>query len=302
MKRQINSLAGLSSTKKRNKQFMKLAESFNNTKLINEALLDSETESYDIEKSANYGKAMQTLKEKSKRQEKANRKLSEDLKMDILTECVATLAYDAIMLDEDYKLENKERLIENFSNIFKGLANNGCIKGETSPLFESYIAPAVSVFPEIDSNIEEPDKIITAVKSIEDDMDASEDKTVITETIRDKVLEVIKEEKLFASKRNFLKEAYGKKFDGSSLFNSLNMHNFMQAKNDLLLNTQDLTLEKFNQSEKLMTQVNEKALAETICDYTFLETLNTCGLLKENNANVITNAKKAINLLYKSEF
>lgn len=299
MERKINSLAGLSSTKKRNQQFMKLAETFNTNRLINEAIINSEAKSFDAEINANVANA-KTLKEKNKCKAKKNKKLCEELKISIISECFASLVYDSIMLDEDFKLPNKERLINKFKETFLGLTEKGFINGTPSPLYEAYIEPAVSVFPSIDSNIEEPQKIIASIKTVESDLDASREKLAITETIRDKVLDVIKEEKVFASKRNFLKETYRKNFDGTSLFNSINMYNFKELKNDMLASKDDLTLDHFNSSEKLIEQVNNEALAETICDYTLLETLNTCGLIKED-CNIANNAKKLINFLHMSE-
>ena len=299
MNREIQSLVGLKSTKKRMSQHRKLSESLSNSLLMEEAIINSEVESYNIERAENISNA-RTLKEKNKPKQRLNKKLSESIKLSILSESFANLVYSSLILDEDYKEENYERLITNFSETFKGLVEKGLIKTEgISPLYEAYITPAVNIFPSVDSNIEEPEKIISYVKSIETEMDKNEEKEDIVSAVKEKVVDVIKEEKVFASKRAFLMETYRKRYDGTSLFNALNLYNFKEAKQSLLESNEKLTTEEFSKNEKLLEEVNNIALAETICDYTLLECLNTCNLLVDKNGMIAENIKKIVSHLYK---
>lgn len=295
MSRDIQSLAGLSSIKKRRELSMRLSETVENIKLMNEAVATTEFEDFQLEKAENISKA-RTLKERTKGKAKLNRKLCEETKLDVLAECFTELVISSLVLDEEYVTENHEGLVNKFKEAYKELLNAGYIKTEgVSPAFTAYITPAVNTFDDIETSIEEPEKIISVLKVAEQEMKDSEDKITITESVKEKVMEVIKEEKIFASKRNFLKESFYKKYDGTSLFNALHIHNFNESKRELLMNEADLTLEKLANDEEKLNELNDNVLAETICDYTLLEVLNTCDMLTENfNAN---NFKKNLTFL-----
>lgn len=299
--REINSIVGLSSTRKRIKQFTNLAETMTNSKLIEESTRQAEFEEYNAEKINNLSNA-RTLKEKSRCKNVKNKKLAESMKMDILSECFANLVLESLLLDEDYIEEHNERFKTKFKETFTSLVEHNMLAERFSPLFEDYITPAIMAFDTVDSSIEEPKKIVACVKGIETEMKDTdstccEAMNLISETVKDKVLEVIKEEKVFASKREYLKETYRKHYDGTSLFNSINMLNLKEAKDEYLKKEDIKDVSSLN--EEQIEELNNIALAETIADYTLLEVINTCDLFNQDKVITAEKLKKQVMHLYK---
>lgn len=295
--REIRSTLGLKSRQRKTNQFRKLSESLSNERLMNESVKESSIEELQADKIMSMNNA-RPLKEKNKLKNKKNAELCESLKKDILSECFANLAYEALILDEEYKEEKKAELISGYKAVYESLMENGMLEPVMSPLYEAYISPAVAVFPEIDSNIETPEKIVASIKGCEKDLSDCEEKEVITEAIKEKVLDVIKEEKALASIRTDLKESY-KNYDGTSLFNSLTILNFKNIKEEMLAEEESLTVDEFYNDKDRLQEVNDKALAETIIDYTLLETLNTCNLLVSHNGMDAEKIKKILAPMYK---
>lgn len=195
----------------------------------------------------------------------------------MLGEAFANIVYQAIPLDESYKETIKEEINEKASGLILGLQENGVLQ-EGNYVWNNYLEHINDVIPSLKENSNDLVKVESILTETEKEIKANG--VAISSIIENKVLDVIVNERYIANKRESLMES-NKKFNGKTLFNAMSINN----------------LKAVSSSDKYIDLPQDKKLdisfAETIIDYTLLETLNTLNLVKFD-VDAVTNAVKHI--------
>ena len=189
----------------------------------------------------------------------------------------ASLVYRSLPLDEDFKANNVKYIYKQSTGLFNNLMAAGAIKMNTKePSTFKEMCESIAVAM---SDTETPETLTVGSvinKALTDNPTESDD---LIKTVRDKVVNAVADEKkAITLKEKIIKE--GKYLpEDKSLFRSIheaNIHYVMQ---------ENSSLDK--------KSVMDLSLAESMLDYTLLETLHTCKLIKFDFLK-INNAKKFI--------
>lgn len=182
----------------------------------------------------------------------------------MICEAFANIVYQAIPLDEDFKEKNRIAITEKASATFKGLCENGVVK-EGNYVWNNYLETVCESLPALKENagdLIEVEKILQ-----ETEARVKHSGAIIAGIIESKVIGTVKDEKILAENREELMKE-NKKFNGKSLFNAMSVNNLK------MVNSEDKYIEL--PEDKLL----DIALAETLVDYTIIESLNTLDLVK----------------------
>lgn len=195
----------------------------------------------------------------------------------MISEAFANLVYDSIPLDENFKENNKNNIIEKTCGVFRKLHENGSID-EGNYAWRNYFNIISESTPLLKENANDLIKVEQILKETEENV--KHNGKTISKVLEGKILETIKNEKLIANNKVELLQT-NKKFTGNTLFSAL-----------LIKNVKDI-----NVGEKYINAPQDKtmdiAFAESIIDYAILEGLNTLELVKFD-VDVITHAIKHI--------
>lgn len=193
----------------------------------------------------------------------------------VSSEAFANIVYKAIPLDEDYKAEHKNEIVEKASGVYKALEENGKIQ-EGNHVWNGYFQK----FSETKSTLmENANDLITVHKILTETEDSTQGQAdLMAGVVINKILETISNEKMIAINRRVIMES-NRKFNGNTLFSSINVKNFkMVSSNDNFI---ELPKEK----------IYDITFAETIIDYAILECLNTFELVSFKTDSVINAVK-----------
>lgn len=226
------------------------------------------------------------------------RKLREEAELETsaLEESWIKVYQEAIMAIFLESLPLSEETIESERNHLKASCND-CI----SDMYKAGMMHTAQVPVAFDAYIQKFNTIQTGYKNyildqnaellselqesaLELDVIVDEDINIFSKLIKGKVLQTIKEEKIFAEHRKELLESV-KNYDGKTLFNALNVNAFNRLTED-----KEKCLEESMNPLRNDMSINELAFLEAVENYTFLETLHTCGLLdysKESMERVV---------------
>jgi hypothetical protein len=177
----------------------------------------------------------------------------------------SSLVYRSLPLDEDFKKHNIKYIYENSSSVFKTLFESHVLNLDNGTPFQKLCDDIAVAFNDVQSEEESDD--ITTPELINNTFNNNDfEVNATTNAISDKVVKAISDEKASALlKEKYLKEE--KYYDETkSLFRYIHESNVRNV---------------IDQSDEEMKSddVNEISMAESILDYTILETLNTCRLV-----------------------
>jgi hypothetical protein len=193
--------------------------------------------------------------------ESVNREHNEKLDNLLLGECFSSVVYNAIPLDESFKEKYKAKITEKASGVIIELKEQGVLT-EGNHIWKNYFG---DVMLSKDSLKESADDLITIEKIF-----TETEKMVkpilkgISTIVENKIMDTIAKEKTIAKNKVQLMNE-NRRFDGNTLFNTINVKNYKNAS------------DTFVDADK--SNVLELALAETIIDFTILESLNTLKLV-----------------------
>lgn len=201
-------------------------------------------------------------------------KLNED-KIDemLLGEAFSNIVYKAIPLDESYKEEHKSEIMDKATGVILEMKKLGILQ-EGNYVWKTYyndIAEAKPMLKESANDLITVEKILSETEAI-----VKNELEGIASIVENKILTTIADEKVIAENKIHLMQE-NRKFNGSTLFNSINVKNYRMAS------------DKFVDGSK--QDVLEFALAETVIDYTILESLNTLKLAEFKLESVIKAVK-----------
>jgi len=253
---------------------MESIESYNNNLEMenNEKLVKEE---FKINEMAENIGSFNTRKNRRERSLFLERK--ENTVRELLIENLADIFYTSIILDEDFKAIHETNILEKgkyfFEEMFKQnmLSTNDFINSENEFLREMY----VNTFDLVESSIEDANVNIFE----ESKKKSTSDKDNVSNEIKKKVVKVIKYEKDLAGKKEEEKQnleesqlIYNRK-EKPSLFKAI-----MKSNSKQLLENKNFNMDQI--------------MAESIIQYTLLETLNTLKLITFDNhqiENLISN-------------
>jgi hypothetical protein len=171
---------------------------------------------------------------------------------------------EALLLDEEVKYINKEYMLNQVSAVSQHLVKQGSFDNVESATMKTVVE---SIQVHIDAMFEakSDENSINAVReSYMNDIDSRV--LYVAEVVKNKVAEAVRHEQTVAS---FLSESeeVNSKVNKDSLFKVIHIENVKNA----------LKEENKNEVDEI---VHERALAETLFDYTLLETINTLRIVK----------------------
>lgn len=193
--------------------------------------------------------------------ESVNREHNEKLDNLLLGECFSSVVYNAIPLDESFKEKYKAKITEKASGVIIELKEQGVLT-EGNHIWKNYFG---DVMLSKDSLKESADDLITIEKIFTETEKMVEPILKgISTIVENKIMDTIAKEKTIAKNKVQLMNE-NRRFDGNTLFNTINVKNYKNAS------------DTFVDADK--SNVLELALAETIIDFTILESLNTLKLV-----------------------
>ena len=241
------------------RQFMEEKEYDNQIKL-NESISES-----DYQKNKFYNFIQESYETKRRNNQRNMLKEQKEFEK-ILSECIpvlfSSLVYRSLPLDEDFKKHNVKYIYESSNQLFKDLVMVEAIKfDKNNPNIFSEMCEEIAVALSSD-----PENV-TLPKSINYALNTNPEATEkIVKAVSGKVIDAVADEKNIISFKEKRKEEEKYVTEEKSLFRYLNENNIRKVVKE----NPDLSKE----------DVMDLAMSETILDYTLLETINTCNIIK----------------------
>jgi hypothetical protein len=293
----FDSNIGTVTSEARNRRLFGISESLESMDSDNE--LEREFGIYNEEREFDMNVASNlTLENESKRNDtvlrECMREAEEDASRYIYEEAITAIYLASLPLSEECIEMEKEDLCGKCKEVVNNLYDNGFLNNKSSiddckrTSWDDYISKfstlekSIALNQVYDDEIVDKDDLSMIAKDTETVV--SEDIEFFSETIKDKVMSVIKQERFLAENRE---EIYNENvnFDNKTLFNGLNVKNY----NNL-----------FREDSVIIDKTDTKAIAEiafkeAVEDYTLIETLNTLGLINSDCDSV----ERAVKSLYR---
>lgn len=248
-------------------------------KLAEKALLEESVHDENIRRETLMGAAstknLRSEREKTYRHQR--QQILENARLAIIIESLTDIFYESIVLDDDYKLANRDILIETGNSLFvegfeKELMNLYSLEYSESTTIQEFYSIANKYAEKIASSVnsdEITNLIDEAVGVIKES--AGDD---IRDIVREKVIEVVKvEQKIAQQNQEDLTQTIQEGFVAT------------RKEKPTLFKSMMLGVSKLPISEDksfLEGSTFETILAETIIHYTFLEVLNTSRIVEFN--------------------
>lgn len=218
------------------------------------------------------------------------RKLREELELEesateeswikVYQEAIMAIFLESLPLSKETIEAERIHLKSSCNDCITDMYKSGMINNAQLPVaFDSYIQKFNTIQTGYKNYIlDQNSQLLSELQesALELDVLVDEDINTFSSLIKGKVLQTIKEEKIFAEHRKELLESI-KNYDGKTLFNALNVNAFNKLTED-----KERVLEESMNPLRNEMSITEIAFLEAIETYTFLETLHTCGLLDYN--------------------
>jgi hypothetical protein len=205
--------------------------------------------------------------------ENLNREHDEKLDNLLLGESFSNIVYNSLPLDESFKEKHKAKITEKASQLIVELKESGLLT-EGNHIWKNYFG---DVLQSKETLKESADDLIT-IEKVFNETEKQVEPLVkgISSIVEGKIMDTIAKEKVIAENKVELMNE-NRRFNGNTLFNTINVRNYKNA-NDT-----------FVDADK--KDVLELALAETIIDFTILESLNTLKLIDFKPESVMNRVK-----------